>query len=82
MTSTQDADIVPTVIALAVIIITIHLTNGLGILTTLIAKISLKRKAMQRASGAADGSVAGVYIHPGEIVYDVVASPYECIDYS
>jgi len=64
MASTEAPDIVPTLIAIAVIGITIHLTNGLGILTTLIAKLSLKRKAMQKASEAAEGSVSGVFIHP------------------
>jgi len=56
--------LIPTIIALAVIGVTIHLTNGIGIITTLIAKFSLKRKAMQKASDAADGSVSGVFIHP------------------
>lgn len=66
MASAEDQDIVPTIIALGVIGITIHLTNGLGILTTLIAKLNLKRKAIQKASEAAAGSVAGVFIHPGK----------------
>jgi len=69
MASTEAPDIVPTLIAIAVIGITIHLTNGLGILTTLIAKLSLKRKAMQKASEAAEGSVTGVFIHPGEDIF-------------
>ncbi|KAL3936189.1 MAG: hypothetical protein SGBAC_008442 [Bacillariaceae sp.] len=64
MSSEEDQDTIPTIIALAVIGITIHLTNGVGILATLFAKMNLKRKAMQKASEAADGSVSGVFIHP------------------
>lgn len=78
MSSEEDQDIIPTIIALAVIGITIHLTNGVGILTTLIAKLNLKRKAMQKASEAADGSVSGVFVHPGK--YHLVCDRLGCMD--
>jgi len=49
---------------LVLIVFTIHLTNGIGIITTVVAKLSLKRKAMQKSLEAPDGSVSGVFVHP------------------
>ncbi|CAJ1924624.1 unnamed protein product [Cylindrotheca closterium] len=80
MASTEDQDIIPTIIALAVIGITIHLTNAVGILTTLIAKLNLKRKAMQKASEDADASVTGVFIHPVKSLR-AVSLPQAQLDY-
>jgi hypothetical protein len=65
MAMTEQENLVPIIVAVAAIGITLHVTRSFSILTTLMSKLSLKWQAKQRSSAPPDGSVTGVFIHPG-----------------